>query len=300
MTTPQGVWDFNPAGYGAGAVMYTGPMLFPAGIDPGTTQTAVIVLGPAGGVIEIPPLAEGQPGQSPQLTMGPVSTLPAGSSATATLEQTSPGAAGVASQYTLSFGLPQGATGPAFATQLISASDLTGTPSAGYTMAYVPQNGSTPAQFAYAAMPFAAVYTVTGIQATGATAGNIRTLTQLSVPAQALSWVPIVFSNVVVTGTVNTAVGVVARLGGAAGSSSGVQVGYARPVPGAVVGANPWPMQVIPDFGTNALPGGQATVPKDTAVVLNLNCEQVAATTDQYSTAAGASFTVGVLPVSIS
>lgn len=298
--TSAGVWDFNPAGYGPGAVMYTGPMLFPAGIDPGTTQTAVIVLGPAGGSIQIPPLAAGEAGQPPQLTLGPVTTLAAGKNATASLEQTSPGGAGVASQYELTLGIPQGAQGPAFSTQLVNASDLTGTPAAGYTMAYVPQNGNTPAQFAYAAMPFASVYNVTGIAATGGTAGNIRTLKQLSIPAQPFEWVPFAFSNVVVTGTANTAVAVVARLGGAGGSQSGVQVGYAPPVPGAVVGANPWPMSMIPDFGTNSLPGSNATVPKDSAVTLNLNCEQQAATTDQYSTAAGASFSVGVLPVSIS
>ncbi|GFG72680.1 hypothetical protein MBOT_00450 [Mycobacterium botniense] len=35
---PLGQWNWNPEGYPAGSVLYYGPVLWPAGIDPGSTK----------------------------------------------------------------------------------------------------------------------------------------------------------------------------------------------------------------------------------------------------------------------
>src|SRR5690349_16466151 len=68
-----------------------------------------LVLTPSGGVGSLPALLAGQPGQSPQLTVGTVTTLSAGAQATFSLTQTSPGGAGIATAYTVNVGIPQGA-----------------------------------------------------------------------------------------------------------------------------------------------------------------------------------------------
>ncbi|MBO0885153.1 MAG: hypothetical protein J2P17_33445, partial [Mycobacterium sp.] len=125
---PVGVWDWNPEGYPAGAVLYYGPVLWPAGIDPGSTQTAVMVLGPGGAqVTGMPALAAGPPGQSVQLTVGTVSTLAAGDDATFALDETSPGGSGVASAYTVNVGIPEGPAGEAGVFSIAGAEDLAGT-----------------------------------------------------------------------------------------------------------------------------------------------------------------------------
>lgn len=289
MTYPVGQWTFDPIGYPPGAVLYYGPILFPAGIDPGSTQTAVCVFGPAGGRVNVPPVFDGQPGQPPTLNPGTATTLAPGASATFALTQTSPGGPGVASVYTVDMGIPKGATGAAAANTLISPapSDLEGTPGVNKVIGY--NVGDAKAQW----QPLVVTnwYNVTGIAATGTGAGQTRSITSITIPAQPKTWIPIVFADCTITGTANTQVDLVARLGGTINTTSGAQVARGRGQIGAITGANPWIVNTNLNF-PSLLTGGYAQTTSGTATIY-LNCEQQASTTDLYSTGV-ASLTVGV------
>lgn len=279
---PMGEWVFNPAGYAPGAALYTGPMLFPAGINPGATQTAQIVLGPGGAQATIPPVFDGQPGLSPDFTFT-ATTLDPGESATVTPNVTNPGGPGVASAITLDFGIPKGDTGAEAPNTLISPQpvDLRGTPATGYMISY----NATYNEAEWQPIPIAAWGNVINIPATGTTAGQVRTLCTLGIPALPFSWQPIVFARSVITGTVNTQVNLVARLGGAINQTSGAQVALGAGFPGTVIGTNPCSVQAQPEFG-GVLQGSPAfaQVTAGSGATIYLNAEQQAATVDKYST----------------
>src|SRR6185437_6213123 len=67
-----------------------------------------LTLTPSGGGGTLPALLAGTPGLPPTLTVGTVTTLSAGASATFALTETSSGGAGTASAYTIDVGIPQG------------------------------------------------------------------------------------------------------------------------------------------------------------------------------------------------
>lgn len=276
--------------------MFTGPVLFPAGLDPANTKTAMVVLGPGGGQINVPPLAQGEAGPSPTILIGTPQTLPPGSAATAELPIITPAQPGVGPVYELDLGIPTGAQGPAFETQIIDASDLTGTPAAGYTIVYVPAQGNTPAQTAWAAMPFSSVYNVPNIPDTNTVGGELRTLATISVPAQPFLWVPIIFAMATVTGTADCQVNLVARQNnGSSGNFSGSQVAKAQ----GQLGTGPATLTTIPAFtGTLAGDAGSGVIPANTVSTFYLNAEQQAPTTDEYSTSE-ATYFLGVLPLGI-
>lgn len=293
MTYPVGEWTFNPEGYPPGSALFYGPVLFPAGIDPETTQTVTCVFGPAGGRVNVPPVFDGQPGQPPMLTVGTVDTISVGGDATFTLTQTSPGGSGTSSAYTVDVGIPVGATGAAAANTLISPqpSDLEGTPTAKQMIGY--DAGTSKAQWQN--IPFSFAYNVTGIAATGAGAGPTRSLTSITIPGQATAYIPLFFTKAVITGTANTQVDVVVRMGGTINTTSGSQVARGWGPIGAVTGTNPWPVTATPDF-TSLITGGYGRVAASTAETFYLNCEQQASTTDLYSTGI-ASLTVAGIAV---
>lgn len=263
--------------------MYTGPVLFPAGLDPASTKTAMFVLGPSGALITVPPLAEGQPGYPPSLTARNITTLAAGTPATFALTQTAAGGPGTPSIYAVDVGIPAGVQGPAYQTEIINASDLSGTPAAGYTLVYVPAQGSVAAQMAYAAMPYGSVYNAVSITPTGTTAGENRTLSSLSIPAQPFLWVPKVEAQATITGTINTKVNLIARMNnGGSGAFSGTEVAIGQGQLG------PGPATVSTQMAFTSLvtgDSGSPVIPANTAVTIYLNAEQQASTADTYTTA---------------
>jgi hypothetical protein len=291
---PVGQWDFNPNGYPPGAVLYNGPTLFPAGLDPATTQTAMFVLGPNGAQITVPAVFDGPAGQPALLNDGTVTTLSPGSSATFELAQTSAGGSGIASQYTVNVGIPKGDTGTAAANTLISPqpSDLEGTPLAGYMIGYDPSE--TKAQ--WQPILLGPCYNVTSIATTGTSDGQIRSLTTVSISGLPFPWIPFVDGDAVITGTVNTQVDLVARLGGSLNSQSGAQLGRGRGPVGTILGTNPWCNQLLPNFG-GLLTSSFGVVAANTGATIYLNTEQQASTTDTYATGA-ASFTIQCVGVS--
>lgn len=292
-TTAVGTWTFSPDGYPAGSAMYYGPVLWPSGTQPGSTSTGVCVFGPNGARVSVPPLAQGDSGLSPTIEVGSVSTLAAGQPATFELTPLNSNGPGVSVEYSAAIGLPQGEQGPAFETEILSASDLTGTPAAGYTLAYVPAQGNTPAQTAWAAMPFSSVYNVPNISNTGTNGGEDRTLAPLSIPPQPNLWVPVMFAQSTITGTANTAVSLIARQNNGTTAFNGSQWAVANPV----AGVGPATATMIP-ASTTLLQGDSGAIPANTAATFYLNAEQQASTTDEYSTSS-TTWWLGVLPVGI-
>lgn len=287
---PQGVWTFNPEGYGEGAALYNGPTLFPAGINPSQTQTAVAVFGPGGAVVNIPPVFDGLPGESPQLTKGTATTVGPGEPADFTLTQTAPGGPGEASVYRVDMDIPQGLTGADAANTLISPqpTDLIGTPQAHYMIGY--SAGTNEAQ--WQPVPIVAWYNITNIPTTGTTGGQVRTLATLSITGGfPIAVTPFAFARSVITGTANTQVDVVARLGGAINQTNGLQIARGGGPPGSVIGTNPWSVHAIPEYA-GLLTSNYAQVGANTGITIYLNCEQQASTADKYSTGT-TSFTVG-------
>lgn len=250
-----------------------------------------LVLTPSGGVGSLPALLAGQPGQSPQLTVGTVTTLSPGSAATFQLNQTSPGGAGVASAYTVNVGIPQGAAG-ANGTNgtLAGCSDLTGTAAVND----IPIVSSiSPTAFKYISFPYAFVVNPATITSWTNVGGQAtKQLAAVAVAAQPFAWVPICLATATVQGTVNTVVNLQATL--TAGSRSGDIVGEAFGYAGQATQT----LNIGGGFGALVNSSGYGVVAANTAASIQLNAIETASTSDAWSISNGtATFTVIGIPV---
>ncbi|KLO31580.1 hypothetical protein ABW16_01715 [Mycolicibacter heraklionensis] len=288
MTAPEmsGVWDFSPVGYPAGAVMYRGDVLFPAGIEPGTTQTAVCVFGPGGALINIPPLAEGRPGPSPQFRKLDVIPVPYGQPLPDPAGQfipVSPGGPGIPAVYDVVIYMNQGQPGdPGPGNDLTSAPDVNGTPTAdGWTLAW---NEATN-MFDYVPQLITDIFTGQPIS-TPASSQASRTLTELALPARPYAWYPQPHGQCVVSGTQNTLITLTANLN----SPTGPQVGVGWAIGGqAQIAINLTPQLPIP-----ATPAKVAA--NETATIFFV-ATQSNPTNDTWSTAASqTAFTCNQIP----
>ncbi|OIN79775.1 hypothetical protein BMG05_16650 [Mycobacterium malmoense] len=281
------MWLDSPIEYAEGSQAFVGVILFPAGIDPGSTKTAVMVLGPGGGQMNMPAVKTGPPGPTPtfrNVNYTPVAYGDALPDPPAQFVDVLPGV------VDFDIAIQQGPPGQSGDFEIQQAQDLSGTLADKNTIIW---NGST-SKFNPIPFPFLAVYNVTGIEATGSGAGQVRTLTSVSVPPQPRAWIPIVTAAAAeVVGTANTQVDVVARLGGAANSQSGVEVarGFGR------LGAAFDTPSGQGTFMGGLLTSGYGQVAAGDGATIFLNCEQQQATTDTYSTGR-AGFTVWAAPVS--
>ena len=161
-----------------------------------TTGTATITITPDGGLGTLPGILEGQPGPPPNLAIGTVTTLSAGSSATASLTQLTPGGNGTPSTYSLNLGIPIGSTGGDTFTSLIQGgidalvNDATLVWDSVVSL-FVPTVVTPPA---------AVTYYASSIDSTSGTTAGPRTLTQISIPSQSFPWVPQPSATCVVAG----------------------------------------------------------------------------------------------------
>jgi len=268
--------------------------------DP-TTGIATLTITPSGGLGTLPALVNGTPGLPPTISIGTVTTLSAGSSATATLTQLTAGGAGVASTYSLNLGLPAGATGSTGSYSIGASTDYvagtstatTSAPSGLGTLALA--NGftlmwnATTSKFSPVPPPKGAVYFPTSISATSGNTAGPRQLAQIVIPAQPYNFFPVVSGQCIVTGTVNTQCNLYAYIG----NSSGQQVGIGYSAPGTATQA--------PVLTSNVPTGSGSTygqVSAGTTATIVLYAQQVASTTDAWTTsAATTSFQVLALPV---
>ena len=255
--------------------------------DP-TTGIATITITPSGGLGTLPALVNGTPGLPPGISIGTVTTLSAGASATAALTQLTAGGPGTASTYALNLGIPVGATGSTGSFTIQTATDYalgSGSLTTGNALIY---NSST-SKFNPLPLPLASANFPTAINSTSGTGAGPRQLASVVIPAQTYPWYPLVSAQTIVSGTVNTQVNLQAYIT----NTSGQQVGIGYSAPGI---AN----QVVTLI--SAAPTGSGStygqVSAGTTATIVLYATQVASTSDAWSTSASTtSFQVIELPV---
>lgn len=271
--------------------IWTGDIRVAKTFDP-TSKSAIILLGPDGGVAEIPALVKGDPGQPATIDSAINFTALAWDDPTvdsATFSTLTPGTETTAPVYRLNLALHKGSPGASGASAVLTASDVTGTATDGYYLTKTTVSGVGKAT--WTAPKVGDQYWPASIANTSGTDGQNRTLCSVSIPAQPFDWRPRVFAQAVIAGTVNTRVDLIARLDNA---TSGDVVGRAF----GQVGASP-PTAVL----VSGVPAGSAStvgkVAAGSSAVVFLRAEQQASTTDSYTTAGvTTSFMVEVAPIS--
>jgi hypothetical protein len=259
--------------------------------DP-ATQSAVILLGPEGGIANIPALVKGDPGQPATINSTINLTAlayddPTTDSATFTL--TTPATNSTPPEYTLNLALHKGSPGATGSSSILSASDITGTGPDGYSLVKTTVGGV--GKVTFAAPRVGGQYWPNTLSNTSGTDGQNRTLASVTVsPAPAFDYRLRVSGQCIIGGTANTRVDLIARISDA---TSGDIVGRGFGLPGAITD------RVSLSSGPPA--GSASTVGKisaNTGVTVYLRAEQQASTTEAYTTAAATtSFMVEVVPV---
>ena len=283
---------------GDGAITWNGMVSITMSSALIETGTGTLTLTPMGGQGVLPALVDGTPGLPPVLTFA-VTELAAGSTPTVSQTMTDSGAAGEASAYTVTLGIPVGAQGVAGTNATISAaSDLElpsgvslGSATAGYTLYYDATNSKwLVSQPKTVAGPY---ITLSGSFATpyAGNASNYQVAT-CGLPSLPWAYYPIVSAQVQAAGTANTHVDLVCRLNNA---TTGNQVGYGT----GFTGAGPYPITIVPNFASSITGGsGYGQVAANTTATLYLLALQINSTTDSWSTInTNASFTVTCVPV---
>lgn len=285
MAYPLGVWVENPVGYPAGSIMYSGPVLFPAGTDT-STQVGVAIFGPNGATTNFPAVQAGASGLSPIITASLVqvaygTALPTPNPAVTLV---TPGGPGVASVYNMVFYLNAGAPGTTSAFQLQNATDLSGTAVTGWGPVVT---GTSPTTFGYAPQLGSGLYySVTGGSATSSTVASPKNLTAIGIAAKPYAWWPVCKLQAQVVGAADTRVDVVARLTSTTGQIVGYGLGQA--------GVSPAPA-ILHEQGLAAT--GPQIVPAGTAATIYFNAENQTSSVNAWSVAAGWFASVKVTPV---
>jgi len=256
--------------------------------DP-ATKSAIILLGPDGGVADIPALVKGDPGTPATIDSTINFTALAWDDPTvdsASFSTLTPGTSSVSPVYRLNLSLHRGAPGDPGTPAILTASDLVGTATDTYLLSKTTVSGVN--KVTWVAPKVTTQYWPASVSNTSGTDGQNRTLATVTVPAQPFPYRLRVQGQTVITGTANTRVDLIARLDNAV---SGDVIGRGF----GVTGASDRLTMV------SGVPTGSATsvglVAVNTACTVFLRTEQQASTTDTYSTAAATTtFLVEVVP----
>lgn len=270
--------------------IWTGDVRIAKTFDP-TSKSAILLLGPEGGIAEIPALVKGDPGQPATIDSSINFTALAWDDPTvdsATFSTITPGTSSTAPVYRLNLSLHKGSPGASGASAVLTASDVTGTATDGYYLTKTTVSGV--AKATWTAPQVGGQYWPASISNTSGSDGQARTLCSVSIPAQPFDWRPRVHGQAIISGTANTRVDLLARLDNAV---SGDIVGRAF----GQVGATPPPLVLV----SGVAAGSASTIGKVSAgssAAIFLRAEQQASTADTYSTAGvTTSFMVEVCPI---
>jgi len=238
-----------------------------------TSGVATLILSPDGGVGVLPFFASGDPGLPPVFRNVTVNQVPYGTTVPdPSWTMVSPGGAGVASVYDLTFSVQGGQPGDAAAYTISGATDITGTPTDKYILVYNAVSDS----WVVTQQKVGDMYNPTSINNYSGNS-SLVTLATMVIPSQTWAWRPRNFAYGTITGTANTNVSLVCRITNA---TTGDQVASG---PG-VTGATGMSAFLIPafetPFGNNASYG---QIPAGTSVSIYLCAKQTAATTDSWS-----------------
>jgi len=269
--------------------IWNGEVRIPKTFDP-ASKAAVIMLGPPGGVAQIPALVKGDPGKHAEIDSTIVLNALAYNDPTAdsaTWTTITPGDDTTSPVYRLTLNLHKGAPGTSGTSTILTASDVTGTAVDGYVLAKTTVGSVGKAT--WIAPKVGGQFWPATINNTSD--GSARTLCSVNInPAPAFDYRLRVHAQSVITSSGSASrVDLIARLGN---ETSGDVVGRGFGVAGASD-------RVVMVSGVPA--GSAQTVGKiaanNTAVVY-LRAEQQASTTQTFTTSASTtSFMVEVVPI---
>ena len=275
-------------------ITFNGVVTVVNGFSP-DSGTAYLVLTPSGGFGTLPFFATGDPGLPPVFDSITIQEVDPGDplpSPNPEVTVINPGGPGEASHLTLKFYLHKGEAGDAGTFTISSATDLSGTPGSGNDknqLLYRYSDG----KWVLSAQKVGDQYVPATIAATSYAVTTPRTLTSVTIPAQPFDWRPRVFAQTVVTGSSDTRVDLVARVGNA---STGDQVGFAK----GLAGAAPPPNVLIPAAPAgSSVPGTYGRVSAGSSATVYLVAEQKAPSSNSWSTPASpdTTFWVEVAPL---
>ena len=269
--------------------IWTGDIRVAKTFDP-ATKSAIILLGPDGGIADIPALVKGDPGTPATIDSTINFTALAWDDPTvdsATFSTLTPGTSSTSPVYRLNLSLHKGSPGAAGTSAVLTASDVTGTATDGYYLAKTTVSGVGKATWVPPRV--GGQYWPASISNTSGTDGQSRTLCSVAIPALPFDYRVRVSAQTVISGTSSTRVDLIARLDNA---TSGDIVGRTYGLTGATD-------RLILVSGVAA--GSVSTVGKvlsGAAATVFLRAEQQASTTDTYTTsAATTSMLVEVVPI---
>lgn len=255
-------------------IVMTGTFTLVNGFD-STTGVGYLVMTPDGGFGTLPFGAQGDSGLSPTLNftveeVDPDDALPDPNPA---VTLTSAGGAGVASEYDITIYVHKGDAGESSTFEFLAATDLTGSLIDEYVLAKKTGVG----EVYFIPQRVGDQYVPGSINSTSGSSTG-RLLAQIAIPAQPFDWRPRCFAQCVVSGTANTRVDLVARVGH---ETDGQQVGYAK----GIAGATPPTLTMIPAAPAGSdVPGDYGRIAAGATTYIYLRAEQKAATSDSWST----------------
>lgn len=268
--------------------IWNGEVRIPRTFDP-SSRSAVIMLGPPGGVAQIPALVKGDPGKVALIDNTIDFTAlewddPTPDSATFTTVVA--GSDTVSPVYRLELNLHKGEPGDTVDPVILDASDLSGVATDGYVLAKTV--GSATVQFI--PQRVGDQYWPASISNTSGSDGQNRTLAIVTVPAQPFDYRIRVHGQCIIAGTANTRVDLLARLNN---PTSGDIIGRSF----GVAGATPPPNILVSGVAAGSAASVGRVLAGNSATVY-LRAEQQASTTDVYTTSASTtSFLVEVAPI---
>lgn len=277
MTTPAvNTWTQNADG----SLSFFGYVTFPAGANT-ASGAGIVIFGPFGGVANFPIAAEGPPGPSPTFTVTVVqvaagTTLPSPNPATTF----TPGAGDTPPNYDLTIYVNAGAAGES-TSAILTATDLEGTPAAGYMIGYDADEEMAQWQ----AIPGGGYYFTNSVSATASNTTARKPLTSILCAALPYDWWPEVSGQNNVVGAVDTRVDLVARINSTTGDICGYGYGAA--------GAAPPPAALAP-YGLYA---GNNVIPAGSAATIFFNAENQTSSANPWNVTSSAFYSVKQVPV---
>jgi hypothetical protein len=256
-------------------ITFTGDVRVVNGFNP-DTGVAYLILTPAGGVGALPFMAQGLPGLSPvfdSMTLIEVLSTDPLPTPNPVVTQVSPGGAGTASHYTLVFYIHKGATGATGSPSIAGSSDISGTPTDKYMLAY----RSSDSKWVITAQKIGDLYIPSAITSKAFNNTSPHLIASVNILAQPYDWRPICHGQSIITGSADTRIDLVARLDDAA---AGNTVGYSY----GLAGTAPPPNILIPTSPVgSAVPGAYGRVTAGNAATVYFRAEQKAASSNSWS-----------------
>jgi hypothetical protein len=278
VTSPgNNTWTVN----NDGSVTFNGTVRFPAGTNL-ASGAGVAIFGPNGGNTNFPAVEQGMPGLPPILNFT-TTQVAAGTelpSPNPAVTVVSVGGPGIASVYNINTFVNAGETGESGDT-ILGATDLEGTPAAGFLIGY----DATNAKPQWQPIPVGNWYYSGTVGATASTTVSVKPMTSVAIPAQAAAWWPEVLAYGTVIGAVDTQVDIVARLNSSTPAASGASTGQECGRGKGAVGATPPPTLCIPNM---LAVGSDNIVAAGQAATIFLNAENQTSSANAWNTTSAA------------